>query len=258
MLEVILICIAAFLAAILTFFSGFGLGTILAPVFMIFFPVDLAIALTGVVHLFNNIFKIFLVGRNADLKVFIRFGIPAILAAALGALVLLNLPDKSILYSYSLMGTAYEVSPVQFVIAILLVIFALLDLIPVLQRVEFKEKHLVAGGLLSGFFGGLSGHQGALRSAFLIKSGLSKEAFIGTAVLVSTCVDFTRIGIYASRFLNAGMMEYMRLVLPAIASAISGAYIGNLLLKKVSLVFIRRTVAVLLLALSLALGLGWL
>lgn len=48
---------------------------------MIFFPVDLAIALTGVVHFFNNIFKLVLVGRAADRQVVLRFGIPAVLAA---------------------------------------------------------------------------------------------------------------------------------------------------------------------------------
>jgi uncharacterized membrane protein YfcA len=54
-MEVIVLLFTAFLVAILTFFSGFGLGTILTPVFMIFFPVGLAIALTGVVHFLNNI-----------------------------------------------------------------------------------------------------------------------------------------------------------------------------------------------------------
>lgn len=63
-MEIIIISLIAFLVAILTFFSGFGLGTILTPVFMFFFPVELSIALTGVVHFFNNIFKIILVGRQ--------------------------------------------------------------------------------------------------------------------------------------------------------------------------------------------------
>ena len=78
-MEIIIISAAALIVAILTFFSGFGLGTILTPVFMIFFPTDLAIALTGVVHFFNNIFKLFLVGKNADKSVLLRFGIPAVI-----------------------------------------------------------------------------------------------------------------------------------------------------------------------------------
>lgn len=74
-MEIVIIWLAAFFTAILTFFSGFGLGTILAPVFAIFFPIDIAIALTGVVHFSNNLFKIALIGRNTDKAVLLRFGI---------------------------------------------------------------------------------------------------------------------------------------------------------------------------------------
>ena len=77
-MEIITICLAAFFIAILTFFSGFGLGTILMPVFVIFFPVDIAIALTGIVHFSNNLFKISLVGKKADKVVLLRFGIPVV------------------------------------------------------------------------------------------------------------------------------------------------------------------------------------
>lgn len=49
----------------------------------------------------------------------------------------------------------------------------------------FPPHWLPLGGLLSGFFGGLSGNQGALRSAFLLKAGLSKEAFIATGTVSS-------------------------------------------------------------------------
>lgn len=90
-MDIIIITLAAFAAAILTFFSGFGLGTILAPVFAIFFPVEMAVALTGVVHFCNNLFKIVLVGRKTDIIVLIRFGVPAILASFIGAWLLLKI-----------------------------------------------------------------------------------------------------------------------------------------------------------------------
>ena len=63
----------------------------------------------------------------------------------------------------------------------------------------FGKDKLPLGGILSGFFGGLSGHQGALRSAFLIKAGLSKESFIVTGIVVSMFIDFTRLSVYASK-----------------------------------------------------------
>jgi len=45
----------------------------------------LAIALTGLVHFFNNVFKILLVGKNADKPVLLKFGIPAVIFAFFGA-----------------------------------------------------------------------------------------------------------------------------------------------------------------------------
>ncbi|WKZ60460.1 MAG: sulfite exporter TauE/SafE family protein [Cyclobacteriaceae bacterium] len=255
-MDILIICIAAFFTAILTFFSGFGLGTILTPVFMIFFPVDLAIALTGVVHFFNNIFKLVLVGRHADKQVLLRFGIPAVVAAIIGSWLLLNITEWEPLFTYQLGERLISVYPMKFIVSVLLLIFALIDLIPYFSKLQFDKNKLPLGGALSGFFGGLSGNQGALRSAFLIKAGLSKEAFVGTAVVVSTFVDFTRLSVYATRFTASGLTENLVLVASATVSAIVGAYIGNKLLKKVTLRFIQVFVAVLLIFLSLALGAG--
>ena len=255
-MELVLIAGVAFLVAILTFFSGFGLGTILTPVFMIFFPADLAIALTGVVHFFNNIFKLFLVGKNADRQVLVRFGIPAVIAAFAGAWLLLQISDLRPLFDYQLGGKTIEVYAVKFIIAILLIVFALMDLIPFFNKMQFGQDKLPIGGALSGFFGGLSGNQGALRTAFLIKAGLSKEALIGTAVVVSTFVDLTRLSIYATRFTTSGLQENITVVVCATLAAITGAFIGNRLLKKVTLKFIQKLVAVMLIILSIALGSG--
>ena len=255
-MEVVIISLAAFAVAILTFFSGFGLGTILTPVFMIFFPVELAIALTGVVHFFNNIFKLFLVGKKADREVLIRFGVPAVIAAIVGSWLLLHITHLEPLFSYTALGKQFEVYPVKFIISVLLIIFATIDLIPYFSKLQFGKEKLPIGGALSGFFGGLSGNQGALRSAFLIKAGLSKESFVATAVVVSTFVDFTRLSIYATRFSKSGLYDNVTLVICATLSGILGAYLGHKLLRKVTLRFLQVTIAIMLIILSLALGLG--
>lgn len=255
-MDIFIISLAAFLVAILTFFSGFGLGTILTPVFMIFFPVDLAIALTGIVHFFNNIFKLFLVGRFVDRNVVLRFGLPAVIAAFFGSWLLLTITDLPPLFSYHAFGEQVDVYPVKFIISVLLIIFALMDLLPSLKKIQFNKSKLPIGGALSGFFGGLSGNQGALRSAFLIKAGLSKEAFVATAVVVSTFVDFTRLGVYATRFSNAGLINNFTLVLCATAAGVTGSFIGNKLLKKVTLNSLQVIVAIMLILISIALGAG--
>ncbi len=255
-MEYVIISVAAFFTAILTFFSGFGLGTILTPIFMLFFPVELAIALTGVVHFFNNVFKIFLVGKDANFSVVLRFGIPAVIAAFLGAWLLIKIPDSAPLFEYTIAEKSFVVFPVKFLIAIILICFAIMDLVPYFSNLQFSKSKLPLGGLLSGFFGGLSGNQGALRTAFLIKAGLSKEAFVGTAVVISTLVDFTRLGVYASNFSSAGLMDNTPLILMATLSAISGAIIGKLLFKKIKLRNLQILVAIMLIAISIALALG--
>lgn len=255
-MDIIIISLVAFLVAILTFFSGFGLGTILTPVFMVFFPVDLAIALTGVVHFFNNIFKLFLVGGKANKEVLIRFGIPAVISAIAGAWLLLQMTGLGPLFQYSMFGKQFEVYPVKFIISLLLIFFALMDLLPFLKNIQFGKKHMPIGGVLSGFFGGLSGNQGALRTAFLIRAGLSKEVFVATTVVISCFVDFTRLAVYATRFTNTGLNENLTYVLCATLAAIAGSFLGNKLLKKVTLTFIQRLVAVMLILVSIALGAG--
>lgn len=263
MTEIIIICFAALVTSLLTFFSGFGLGTILMPVFAIFFPIDLAIALTGVVHFLNNIFKLSLVGLKADKHVVIRFGIPAFVAALLGAYLLLQLTDLQPLYTYTLWNHEHAVTPVKLIISVLLIFFALTEIIPFFKNLQFgKDKpawpagRLIVGGLLSGFFGGLSGNQGALRSAFLIKSGLSKEAFVATGIVIACIIDFSRLGVYMTRFSKSGLQENLALVIAATASAFIGAYAGNVLLKKVTMVMVQWIVTVMLFLFSIALGLG--
>jgi uncharacterized membrane protein YfcA len=255
-MEIIAVVLTAFLASMLTFFSGFGLGTILLPVFAIFFPVDVAIALTGLVHFANNLFKITLVGKNTDKQVLLRFGIPAILASFAGAWLLLRITQMPALFEYQLFGRILEVTPVKLVVALLLLIFSLLEVIPSVQKIQFGREKLPIGGVLSGFFGGLTGIQGAVRSAFLIRSGLSKEAYIATGVVIASLVDLTRLSVYSTRFRDAALQEHLVLILAAVAAAMTGAFLGNRILKKITLRFIQIIVAVMLFIIAIALGMG--
>lgn len=255
-MEYIVLPLVAFGASLLTFFSGFGLGTLLTPVFIVFFPVDVAIALTGVVHFVNNVFKVVLVGKNTDVGVLLRFGIPAVLAALVGAYLMLQITDWNAWYSYELFGSEKEITPLKAIIAFLLIVFALFDLVPRLKKIEFNQRLLPLGGILSGFFGGLSGHQGALRSAFLIKAGLSKEVFVGTAVVIACFIDVSRLGVYATRFLDTDLYDNVTVVVITTLAAIAGAYFGNKLLKKITIDFIQTLVGIMLIVISLALGFG--
>ena len=77
-----LLILVSFGASWLTFFSGFGLGTLLTPVFYFLLgDLTLAITATAIVHLTNNLFKFGLMQRNVNWKVVVPFGIAAIPAA---------------------------------------------------------------------------------------------------------------------------------------------------------------------------------
>ncbi len=160
MTEYVVICTVAVIVSALTLFSGFGLGTLLMPAFALFFPVSVAVAATAVVHLVNNLFKVLLVGKHANIGVTIRFAVPAAVFAAVGAFVLAYISLMEPLVRYSIWGRSFEITLVKVVIAVLIAAFSILDLLPRFQDLAFDERYVPLGGALSGFFGGLSGLQG--------------------------------------------------------------------------------------------------
>ena len=255
-MDIVIVSIVALLASALTFFSGFGLGTLLTPVFLLFFPVEIAIALTGVVHLLNNVFKLGLIGSNISWPAFIRFGLPAIIGAFFGAKALFLLSDYNYQIGYELMGWELETNAVKLVIAIVLLFFALAELLPFLIRFNLGKSMMAVGGLLSGFFGGLSGNQGALRSVFLIRMGLNKKAFIATGVIIACVVDITRIPVYVSNISAEVIDTSMGVMTGAVLSAFVGALVGKRLLKKVTLESVQLLVGFMIMGVAVGLGLG--
>ena len=258
-MEYLIICTVALFASGLTLFSGFGLGTILTPVFAVFFPVPVAVGATAVVHLSNNLFKIFLVGSSANKKIILRFGIPAIMAALLGAFILTCVSVFPAIASYQFGGHVHQITLVKSIIGLIIVIFSCLELVPSFQKIAIDQKYMPIGGFLSGFFGGLSGNQGALRSMFLIKAGISKEEFIGTNVILAVIVDFSRLLVYGAVFYTTHfkvLSDTGGVVLAAIIAAFIGAYFGKQLLKKVTLRTIQILVGLMLVLLGLGLSVG--
>jgi uncharacterized protein len=250
MLSYLTVCLVAIIASALTLFSGFGLGTVLMPAFALFFPLPVAIAATAAVHLVNNIFKAILVGKKADWHVVLRFALPGAAAAILGAWILALISNIPAAFTYSIGTNRYEVDIIKLVIGFLIIVFAFLDLIPGLQKLSFGRKYLPLGGVLSGFFGGLSGNQGVFRSAFLIKSGLDKDAFIGTGTVSAVIVDIARLLVYGISFyalkFTAIPEDTYGLIAAAIIAAFAGSFIGARLVKRVTLGVIHIIVGIML------------
>jgi hypothetical protein len=226
------------------------------PVVAIFLPVPIAIAITAIVHLLNKVFKLMILWRYVDVKLVLGFGVPAFLAAIPGAFLLGVLSELPTLGEYQLSGSTYYIAPVKLAAGILLIIFATAEQWPFLKNQRILKFGLPLGGALSGFFGGLTGHQGAFRSAFLVRGELSERSFVATNAAVAAMVDFVRIFIYGLTFELAAVNTYSTLIWAAITASFLGVFIASEFLEKVTMVFIQRLIGVMMYVLGILLCAG--
>ncbi len=244
----------------LLFFPGSDWERYLCRYLPFFFPIEIAIALTAVVHLANNLFKMSLIWKSISKTVFLLFAIPAMLTAYFGARLLEIVSREIIIFSYSIAGSEYEVTLLRLIISALLITFAIFELSR-FERVSMKKKYLPIGGLLSGFFGGLSGHQGALRSMFLLRAGLNKERFIATGIAAATMIDISRLTVYGTSFFADyldGIDDKSSLLMlaTAILAAFAGSLTGRKLLRKITMKVVRLIVGFMILILAVLMGAG--
>jgi uncharacterized membrane protein YfcA len=252
-----LIALVAAGASALTLFSGFGLGTLLLPAFALFLPAPQAVAATGIVHLANNLFKGTLLRQRADWPTVWRFGLPAVPAAIAGAWALAWLGDTPRLFVWTAFGRVFGPTGASVTVGIVLIVFALLELQPWFRRLKAPPRAMPLGGVLTGFLGGLTGQQGALRSIFLLRGALSADRFVATGVMIALLVDLSRIATYVARFDDMSMAGRQgALTLVGMAAAITGATVATRRIDKVTIGGIRGAVAALMLAIGLAMIAG--
>jgi hypothetical protein len=210
--------VAAFLAAVLTLMTGFGLGTILTPVFLLFYDVKIAILIVAIVHLLNNLTKASIFRRDIDFTLLKRFGIVTLIGAFAG----------------SLLQGAIDSAHVKIVLGIALIFLGIKEISGFSEKMRLPRRIDFMGGFLSGLLGGLVGNQGAVRSAYLLNYPLSKETFIATAAVIASIVDITRIPAYAITGKERLIANYHIIIITTL-SALIGTFTGKRLMKKLSL-----------------------
>lgn len=241
----------SFAAALLTLVSGFGLGTVLMPCFALFFPLPEAVALTAVVHFCTNLFKLGILKTWVNWSIWKRFAPGALIGALVGAWTLSLLDGNTWSYTWS-MGT---ISPLGITIGVLLIAFAWHEVRP-FKSILPTEPNALLGGALSGFFGGLSGNQGALRSAFLIKFKLSKEAYVATGTAIAMVIDLSRIPLYTERLISSRWQDHWELMVMAVMAAVLGSWIGKKTLVKMKDKLVHALVGTFLLLSGVLMALG--
>ncbi len=259
-MEIIIIPIVVFVGSVLTFFSGFGLGTLLLPVFCAFFPIEVAVFATAIVHFFNSLFKVVFVYQGINYSLLMKFAPIAVVCAFLGGGLLgyLDSFNNEIRYDFSIFKNS--ITPIKIVVGFTMIGFAFIEFFYKKKSFEITSTRLFIGGALSGFFGGLSGHQGAFRSMFLSKANVTKEEFVATSSAIGFLIDISRLTIYfiSLSIVKSTEMVFNPVLFVSVIVAFAGSYLGSKLLSKTTINSIQKTVAIFLFVFGVLICLGFL
>tara|TARA_B100001142_G_scaffold41169_1_gene36761 strand:- start:20632 stop:21363 length:732 start_codon:yes stop_codon:yes gene_type:complete len=220
-----LVAIGAFVAAALTVPAGFGLSTILTPLVLVLMPPHEAVAVVAIVHGAHNAGKLALLWENVDFTAFKRYGIWLVVGSIIGAVLQSQVPQRPLL---GILGLALMILPI-------------LTISERWTGYRIPEANDRFGGFGSGFMGGLSGHQGALRAMFLSKRIPDKMSYAATASILALCVDLSRIPVYLA-YRSSEIYSQLSLILVLVVSALIGARVGKRWLKSLNSELIRNGV----------------
>lgn len=214
----------------------------------------LAVACVAPVHLFHNAGKLLLLRKHVDRAVLLGFGVPALAAAGIGAWGLTGLANLPGLGSWSWWGKTFDVCPLKLVVGLSLTVFSWWELRG--GGGGIRKVPLWIGGIASGLLGGITGHQGAIRSAFFLGKNLPKETFIATGAAVACAVDLTRLAIYVQTLpILEGVMPWP-VIMAGIVGAAAGLVLGRIGLSKISTGLFRKLVGAVLFGFGILFALG--
>ena len=227
---------ASVLAGAIAAVSGFGIGSLLTPVLMVSLSTAHAVAVVAIPHAVATTIRWLRLRRDVHGPTFRQFGI----ASAIGGLAGATLQ-------------AQLASPVlTIVLASLLTMAGLTELAG--RRVPLPQTRFwrIAGGILSGLFGGLVGNQGGIRAAALLGFNMPARQLVATATASALLVDAARVPIY---FATAGpvIIEQARLGIIASIGVTIGTFIGVPLLGRIPAPLYKRLIGALLVALAISL-----
>ena len=203
------------LAAALTVPAGFGLATMTTPLFLLWFEPHQAIAGVAIVHGAHNAMKSRMLRTHIDSDALRRFGWALLLGALIGAAL----------------QTVIPADPLLLLVGVALIVLPALKLSEAWTSIRLPEAEDRVGGFGSGFMGGLTGHQGALRAMFLRQRLPDKSEYAATAAVLALVVDLTRIPIYLWHDTSVLYSQPM-LLIGFVLSALVGAQIGRVWLEK--------------------------
>ena len=222
-----------FLAGMIASVAGFGIGSFLIPLTSIRTGAKIAIALASVPHFLGNGFRFWILKSKVNRKILLRFGLLSAVGGLAGALL----------------HTFFVSNLLQIIFALMLILAGVLGVLQVSERLRFGKAGAAVIGLASGFFGGLVGEQGGIRSVALLNFDVEKEAFIATATATALIVDAVRMPVYFLTQSNEVAQFLIILIFSSIA-VVAGTLTGNMVLKRIPEESFKRIVSFLVLILG--------
>lgn len=219
----------ALLAEIIGTLGGFGSSVFFVPLAGLFFELHTVLALTGLLHVFSNISKLWLFRGHVDKRLLLLFGIPSVVLVWVGAELTATISSAT----------------ATLVLGIFIVLFSLVMLIiPKLKLRAVSGTAIVTGGI-AGFFAGLVGTGGAIRGLGLAAFGLGREAFIATSAAIDMGVDLLRSVVYLQMdYLPASAVVWLPVLLGV---ATLGSWLGKKIVMRLNENTWRRVLLLLLL-----------
>ncbi len=239
MLSIVLFFVIAFIAASVASLTGFGSATMLIPFASLVIELKQAIILVAFFHWFSNTFKLLRLWRATSWRVFLLYGIPSIITAYGGAMLLGRV----------------NVDIISVAFAAFIILFSVYSLVKPTWSLPGKNSLLVFGGSLSGCTAGLIGLGGAIRSMFLISTKIEKEAYIATSAAIAFVTDVTRLSVYVAN--DSLESPYYWYIPPLILVAFTGTRLGVKLLRRLPETAVKRAVLVMLMLVGIRMILGY-
>jgi uncharacterized membrane protein YfcA len=231
--------LAAVVAGAVAAVSGFGIGSLLTPVLLLSFVAVDAVAIVSIPHVVATSVRLWWLRDEIDWPTFREFGVASAVGGLGGALL------------QPVLGSAV----LTFVLAALLVLAGTSELLRRTVPLPTTPGWRLAGGTLSGLFGGLVGNQGGIRAAALLGFRLDTRALVATATASALLVDAARVPIYVH--LRGDLLaEAAPLWLAGVIGVVVGTFIGVPILGRISPPLYRRLVGGLLVLLGLGLALA--
>jgi uncharacterized membrane protein YfcA len=242
--ELAVLCVAAFLASILSAVVGMAGGIVLLTVMLLYFEPLIAIPLHGVIQLASNGSRSFIQRAHVRWDLVWRYGILLLPMAYAGLSVARALPPE---LARTLIG-------VFVLLATWRPRWLMLGTHP--EQTQPRRRFVLLGGVM-GFLQMNIGATGPLIAPFFLNLGLTRQALVGSKAAVQTLGHLSKILLFGA--VGFAYLEYGLLLVAMCTLVVLGTWIGSRLLERVNeRVFTWLFKSVLtLIALRLALWDGW-